>query len=134
MIMEEKLTRLFTDYDPELSPDNRFMSRLQHNLETVELLKRQTEAMQRKNRLAVAVAAITGFLFGIVTTLLYPSLSAMAGRIAAMGTVSFPLFASCGEMLLWGIIGLTGFLIVYSAYDITLSATRKQTSVFRTDL
>ena len=39
MIMEEKLTRLFTDYDPELSPDNRFMSRLQHNLETVVLLK-----------------------------------------------------------------------------------------------
>lgn len=134
MIMEEKLTILFTDYDPELSPDSRFMSRLQHNLETVELLKRQTEAMQRKNRLAVAVAALTGFIFGIVTTLLYPSLSAMAGRIAAMCTVSFPLFDSWGEMLLWGIIGLTGFLIVYSAYDITLSATGKQTSGLRSGL
>lgn len=134
MIMEEKLTSLFADFDPELSSDNRFMSRLQHNLETVELLKRQTEAMQRRNRLAVAVAAITGFLFGIVTALLYPTLSAMVGRLTGIGTESILLLASYGEMVLWGVIGITGLITVYSAYDITLFATRKQASVFRTDI
>ena len=63
MIMEEdKLKSLFAEFQPELSSDSLFMNRLERNMESVEIVKRRVEEMRARNRRAIAVAAIVGFI------------------------------------------------------------------------
>lgn len=65
--MEDKdLQKLFQSFQPELSSDSRFMDTLLANMKKVEFLRRQQEIARRQNRIAVAVAAVTGFVAGVV--------------------------------------------------------------------
>ena len=63
---DEKLRNLFSGFEPELTPDIEFMEKIQRNLDTVELIRRQTVSERSKNKKAVMIAASVGFIVGVL--------------------------------------------------------------------
>lgn len=122
---ENEFSDLFASYNPELSSDKLFMLRLQTNLRAVSLVKEQVHVMRRKNRLAVIVAAITGFLCGILFAIYYPAFFTLLKSLFAASTVTAKIFADYGNVAAWGIICCVTGIAAYSAYDIALLATKK---------
>ena len=122
---ENEFSDLFASYNPELSSDKLFMLRLQANLRAVSLVKEQVHVMRSKNRLAVIVAAITGFLCGILFAIYYPAFFTLLKSLFAASTVTAKIFADYGNVAAWGIICCVTGIAAYSAYDIALLATKK---------
>jgi type II secretory pathway component PulF len=48
------------------------MTKLQKNMEMVEILKQHDIALKKRNKLAVVIAAVSGFVMGVILTLLFP--------------------------------------------------------------
>jgi hypothetical protein len=69
---DDKLRNLFNDFQPELSSSSQFMAKLQKNMEMVEILKQHDIALKKRNKLAVVIAAVSGFVMGVILTLLFP--------------------------------------------------------------
>lgn len=82
---DKELKNLFADFNPELSSGQQFMEHLQQSLATIELVRAHTLAMKRRNRQAVTIAAVCGFVMGVVVTMLVPIVSQW------LGTLSFTL-------------------------------------------
>lgn len=72
---DDKIKGLFQGFQPEFSSDMDFMSRLQRSMDAVESVRRQNLALQKRNKLAVAIAALSGFVLGVIMTLLFPIIS-----------------------------------------------------------
>ena len=66
-----ELKSLFTNFEPELSSDFKFMNKLERNLNSVEIIKRHTAEVRSRNKKAVAIAAFAGFIVGFVFSLFY---------------------------------------------------------------
>lgn len=73
MEADAQLRRLFADFNPPLSPAPRFMERLERDMLRVEMVKEATRRLQRRNRVAVALAALAGFVAGVIFMALYPA-------------------------------------------------------------
>ncbi len=69
---DDKLKDIFRDFDPDLSSSLQFISKLQRNMEAVEIVRQYNAALRRRNKLAVAIAGLCGFAVGVTLTLLYP--------------------------------------------------------------
>ncbi len=69
---DDRLKDIFKEFDPELSSSFQFMSRLQKNMEAMEIVKQYNAAQRRRNRWAVAIAGVAGFAVGVIMTLLFP--------------------------------------------------------------
>lgn len=123
----DEISSLFNDFNPDLSSGRLFMSRLEHNLDTVEIVKKRNAAFHKASRKAVAIAAFAGFVTGIMFTILLPVLRDMALSIMSVIKVSVPEFsipediadnlsiiASCMA------VGLPSILISVNAYRISL--------------
>ena len=121
---KDDLTTLFADYNPELSSDALFMSRLTHNMQSVELVKKQMELTQHKNRLATAIAAVTGLTTGILGTLCYPYLLIAFRNIATAGNSFAEALSGYENLYAWIVLGVIVLAMTYFAYDITIIATR----------
>ena len=61
---DDKLKKLFADYEPDIQSDAMFMARLERSLRAVEFIKERKTAAKRRNRVAMAVACAAGFLAG----------------------------------------------------------------------
>ena len=122
---EDKLHRIFAEYEPALSTAYEFMRRLEHNLQAVELVKQRVEQMQRKNRLAIGVATITGFMLGVLSTFCYPYLTAWLNGLTIEAADLARLVSEYSNVAVWGFMALVVGVATYCAYDITLIATRK---------
>ncbi|MDE6416350.1 MAG: hypothetical protein K2K68_04905 [Duncaniella sp.] len=122
---EDKFNALFGDFNPEMKSDNLFMSRLENKLATLEPVKSQIEKAHRSNRLAVIVAAVTGSIFGVIGAVCYPFIISF---ISAISSTSASLPSWIGEYatsITWGTVGIIGIILIMTAYDITLLATRR---------
>lgn len=122
--MEDKEIReLFETFNPELEPDFSFMSRLEHAMDSVELIREKQEIRRRHQCRAMAMAAAAGVLSGIVMTLLFPWLwesiitvhSNIYHVVACMSKPHIRPIYYCVA------IGLISVLTTVSAYDITLA-------------
>ncbi len=69
---DDKLKDIFREFEPELSSSFQFMTRLQKNMEAVEIVRQYHAAQKRRNRWAVAIAGVAGFAVGVIMTLLFP--------------------------------------------------------------
>lgn len=72
---DDKIKDLFSGFQPELSPSFQFMEKLQRNIEAIEFVRQQNIALKKRNRVAVAIAAVSGFAMGVILTLLFPFIS-----------------------------------------------------------
>lgn len=64
-----------------LTPDAKFMSKLRKNMEAIDMVKHEMRIMKKRNRIAVAVAALTGFVMGVALMLLLPLIGGLASSI-----------------------------------------------------
>lgn len=120
---DDKLKALFADFQPELSSDSLFMNRLERNMESVEIVKRRMEEMRTRNRRAVAVAAIVGFVVGFLFSLTLPYLSGLvAGWQVTLPQESvMSVVADWFAVIAWGVIGGTAVIAAINIYDMMTS-------------
>lgn len=127
--MEDKdIQQLFQAYQPKLSSEREFMSTLTASMRKVEFLKRQQEAVRRQNRIAVAVAAVTGFVAGVVFMLLMPYISAFIDSVAGEFFSVFRILGDTADpvpVLSWVIVGMTTVLLSISSYHVALSLQKQ---------
>lgn len=123
---DDKLKNLFAAFQPELSPDNEFMEKLERNLATVEVVREQIALGRKKNRVAVMVAAIAGFIFGAVSVLAYPTLLNMVHTILIGVSSSDYQFSIYENICTYILIAVALVVIAYSAYDITMLAVERK--------
>ncbi len=118
---EDKIKDLFRGYNPELSSDSIFMSRLQRNMKGVELLKQQTAAARCRNKTAVLVASILGFIVGILLTLLIPHLFTWITTIKiSLPYISISPIEIDMQILSCPLAAIAATLISYNTYKTTL--------------
>ncbi|MDE6403368.1 MAG: hypothetical protein K2K86_06140, partial [Muribaculaceae bacterium] len=71
--MEDKdLKELFGSFEPEMSSDLSFMSRLRDNLDSVEMIRQHNARQHALSRVALAVAVCAGFVVGFLFSLALP--------------------------------------------------------------
>lgn len=126
---DDKLKDLFQNFQPELSSDFKFLTKLQRNMDALELVKQQTAMQRKRNRIAVIVAAITGFVMGVIITILFPILADTLSTFS----ITLPDPDISPISINWQIIGyiLAATVSVFTAlnaYEITLSRLSSSTS------
>lgn len=124
MIMEEdKLKSLFAEFRPELSSDRRFMDRLTRNMESVEIVKRRMAEMRARNRRAIAVAAVVGFVVGFVFSLALPYLSGLVAdwQLTLPEESVMSVAADYFAVIAWGVTGATAVIAAINTYDMMTS-------------
>lgn len=120
----DNLKSLFDDFNPGLTPDDRFMSRLEQNLRSVEVVKEQIATAQKKKRLPIIIAALTGFIAGLLCTLAYPFLHTTLNNLAHAGTEAAARIAEYSPLIIWTLICLVTGTLTYFAYDLTQAVTK----------
>lgn len=122
--MEDKaLQKLFQSFQPELSSDSRFMDTLLANMKKVEFLRRQQEIARRQNRIAVAVAAVAGFISGALFMLAMPYISSFLATIVCY----FPSLSGLADvpgilsLFTWLVVGLITVTLSVSSYQLTVT-------------
>jgi hypothetical protein len=126
---DDKLRNLFNDFQPELSSSSQFMTKLQKNMEMVEILKQHDIALKKRNKLAVVIATVSGFVMGVILTLLFP----LIGDWVSTVSVSLPhLYISHltidYSFVAWIVIAGVCIITALNAYEIALAKlTPKET-------
>lgn len=120
---DDKLKKLFSDFEPELSSDLRFMDTLRRNLNSVEIIKRHTAEVRARNKAAVAVAAAVGFIVGFLFSLSLPILSAAVSDWQAELPGASMLYALADNftVIAWLVIGGTSVLAAINTYEVSLT-------------
>lgn len=124
MIMEEdKLKSLFAEFRPELSSDRQFMNRLTRNMESVEIVKRRMAEMRARNRRAIAVAAVVGFVVGFLFSLALPYLSGLVAdwQLTLPEESVMSVAADYFAVIAWGVTGATAVIAAINTYDMMTS-------------
>lgn len=117
-VQDNELKALFSNFDPTLSSHKRFIINLHRRLETIELLHREMASIRRKNRRAVVMAAIAGFVAGVASCLLMPSLASLMTALQIHNTslsVASPEFS----VLLWLLPAGVTLLTSLGIYNLT---------------
>ena len=99
------------------------MNRLERNMESVEIVKRRVEEMRARNRRAIAVAAIVGFIVGFLFSLSLPYLSGLvAGWQVTLPQESvMNVVADRFAVIAWGVIGAVAVTAAINTYDMMTS-------------
>jgi hypothetical protein len=119
---DDKLRNLFNDFQPELSSSSQFMAKLQKDMEMVEILKQHDIALKKRNKLAVVIAAVSGFVMGVILTLLFP----LIGDWVSTFSVSLPHLHISSLTIDYSFVGgivMAGACIItaLNAYEIALA-------------
>lgn len=120
---EEKIKELFREYDPKLSSSMAFIERLERNLNAVEMIHRKNNAVMKRNKRAVVMAACAGFISGIIFTLFLPYLTDIinSGMGAIADLFGHNDFSGYPYTLSWIIVGAVSVFVAVNTYDIALS-------------
>ncbi len=118
---EEKIKKLFDDYEPELVPDSQFMSMLEKQFDTVESIKMQLAQHRWSQRLAMVAATVAGFILGVISTLCYPMIAEALHRAAATTSLEAVSFIdNYGDVTMGVVLCMLTLAVTYVVYDITL--------------
>lgn len=116
---DDKIKGLFSDFTPELSPDELIMSALQRNISAVESVRQQHVALRRRSRVAVLIAACVGFLTGVIFSLLLPMITNWI--ISVRITLPFIDVASVDySFMAWILMAGVSALTALNAYEIAM--------------
>ncbi len=118
---DDRIKELFTGFQPEMPSTSLFMAKLQKNMERVEILKRHSLALKRRNKLAVGIAAAVGFLMGAALTLSFQLIGGRASTLA----ISLPHLQISGltidySHVGWAFMAVTCVITALNAYEIAL--------------
>lgn len=122
---EDKIKELFTNFDPQLSSSFEFMSILKKNLAGVEIVKAQYAKFEKRNKLAVIIAAVSGFAIGVVFTLLFQSIGTLSGELSVvLPNLNIQDFVDNYRFIPWIVTGITCVITSLNAYEIALAKLR----------
>ena len=126
---EDKLKDIFKDFNPDLSSDSDFISRLERSMKAVEIVKRQNAETHRRSKRAIVWAALAGFVAGIVMTILQPYIFKWLGGLDF--TISIPSVTTVSidpGLIVWIATAAISATIAYNTYEIASSqlSTRQQ--------
>lgn len=116
-MQEDTLKDIFKNYEPELSSRMDFMNRLEKNLDSVELIHKENANAMKRNRLAVIAASASGFISGILFSLLIPFINQFISELCSRITTDIQLLnkiADYQQVAMWLIIG--GISVIISLY------------------
>lgn len=124
---DDKLNELFNDFHPNLSPDSCFMSKLEDSLDKVEFIRQHNFEMRKRSKKAVVIAALSGFITGIIFMLLVP----YTDNIVRTFKLSIPQFGPdilflSYNILTWIIAAFLSVVSALTAYDITILRAKTQ--------
>lgn len=119
---DDKIKNLFNDFHPELSSSFLFMTQLEKKMEAVEILKQHSAALKRRNRIAVAIAAMTGFVTGIILTLLFPLIGGwMSSFSISLPRLQISTITIEYSFIAWIVMAGVCIISALNAYDIALA-------------
>ncbi|MDE5842594.1 MAG: hypothetical protein K2H35_02520 [Muribaculaceae bacterium] len=120
---DDKLRSLFAEFSPEIPDDTDFMRELERNLDSVEMIRRKTQEDRRRSRIAVALAAIAGFVAGFLLSLGLPYFSGLMSKVNLSVSLHIPVdMWSYGVMIFgWLIVACASGIIAMNTYDLSLS-------------
>ena len=98
------------------------MSKLQKNMETVEILKQHNVALRKRNKLAVAIAAVSGFVMGIIMTLLFPLIGNWVSTISvSLPQLQISSLAIDFSFISWIVMAGVCIITALNAYETALA-------------
>ena len=125
---DDKLFKeLFSNFDPELTPDYHFMDRLRRNMDSVEMIRRRDAELKKHNRQAVAIAAVVGFVIGALFTMAMPYIVQGLGSLfrAFPTSDAVRILSDNSSTIGWLMIAATSTLTALNTYDLSLSLLRR---------
>ncbi len=116
---DEKIKDIFKEFDPELSSSFQFITKLQKNMEAMEIVRQYNETQKRRNKWAVAIAGICGFAMGVIMTLLLPFITDWVASISF--ALSLPPTLNFAYIV-WLLVATVSVLTTVSVYEIALKS------------
>ena len=120
---------MLTNFEPELSSDFQFMSKLERSLNSVEILKQHAAEVRSRNKKAVVLAAVLGFIVGMLFSLTLPYLSSAVAewQLSLPGDSMLNALADNFTIIAWIAIGGTSVLTALNTYEVSLSLIKPKT-------
>lgn len=120
---ENEIKSLFANFEPELPSDSRFMNKLQRNLNSVEVIKRHAAEARSRNKKAVAIASIVGFIVGFLFSLSLPYFKVAISnwQLTLTNESLMNTLADNFTIIAWCVIGATSVLAALNTYELSLS-------------
>lgn len=115
----DNLKELFGNFNPDLSSGSDFIARLQQRMDTIEMVRQYNAELRRRNRIAVMIAALAGFIMGVVLTLLMP----LIGDWIATFRLSVPGHAFNIDIhyIAWVLLAAVSMFTALNTYEIALA-------------
>ena len=121
-MVDENIRKLFSDYNPDVSSSPMFMHRLKKSMDAVEIVRQHQIMLKKRNRVAIAIAALCGLLTGFSLSLAFPAASLWISRIAApFPTVPLINATIDCRLVLWVIIAGITCLVAHQSYMAVMS-------------
>lgn len=121
---EDKLKTYFDKVQPDISSDDYFLDRLNFGITAIDIVKKQNQIIHKSNRIATFVAAITGFIFGVIFSILYPYFRNIMSDVI----IKVPQLANWineyGNILISSFSCFAVAVVTFIAYEITLRLIR----------
>lgn len=123
---EERLKDIFKEYEPSLSSRLAFMERLERNLNAVEIIHQENARATKRNRLAVILASLAGFLTGILFSFALPyisdSIAAIEDSIPTNSMLTnLNAILEFQSVIAWIIIGAISVFTSIGTYNMVLN-------------
>lgn len=126
---DEKIIDIFKNFDPQLSSDTLFLSKLQRNMNAVEVLKKHNSAMRRQYRIAILLAGLSGILTGIILTLLYPMINDWILSFD-LPAADINILGMDRTVVAWIVMTLASCLISFNVYELAISRMKSREMAF----
>lgn len=124
---DKKIREMFSEFNPPLSSNIQFMSRLREGLDSVEIVKAHNLEQSRHNRQSITVALVVGFLCGLTFSFFLPALSG-ALQSLQLGLPSGSLLTAIADYnfpLSLTIVAFATLFISLNAYELSLFLFRR---------
>lgn len=129
---DNKLKDLFAKFEPDLSSSTSFMSKLQNNLDQVEIVRQHNAHISANRKKAIVIAACIGFIVGILFSSALPYINTIIMNLqptVPSYSLLKPLTDNYLKVLTWGLIAGTTALISLNAYNLSFSILKRKTDI-----
>lgn len=117
---DQQLSRLFSEFHPQMSGDAQFMRRLEMRIDSIEAVRAGMAEFRARQRRSVRVALVVGFAVGVMASVALPYITAMMRRLfeAFSGLDKFGiLLTENSSYAAWIVVATASVLSSLSAYE-----------------
>lgn len=123
---EDRLKDIFNEYEPDLSSRFAFMERLERNLNAVEIIHQANAKATKRNRIAVILASLAGFVVGLLFSFALPYIKNMIEVLRSTISTDSLLFKinvifEFQSVLAWIIVGAVSVATSIGTYNMVLN-------------